>query len=152
MGDNDLAAQDTGELRPAAAYPEVGLLIDDEWIHDSPACHQAQDPSDESVLGPVPGATSEDFDRVLAAAARGFDAWRKVPPLGRTALLRRTATLLRERVDPIATVITLEQGKPLPDARNEVMRAATFLDWDAEQLQRSYGRGFRPRIRSARSW
>lgn len=140
MGDSDLAAGDTGEPRPATAYPKVGLLIDGEWIHDRTACHEVCNPSDESILGPVPGATSEDFDRVLAAAARGFEVWRKVPPLERAALLRRAAALLRERVEPIATVITLEQGKPLPDARNEIARGATFLEWDAAQLQRSYGR------------
>jgi acyl-CoA reductase-like NAD-dependent aldehyde dehydrogenase len=58
----------------------------------------------------------------------------------RAVVMRRTAAILRERIEQVAPVITLEQGKPLPDARNEVLRAASFLDWDAEQLQRSYWR------------
>jgi len=122
------------------SYPRVGLLIDGEWIYDRPACFQVINPSDESELGPVPEAAPEDYDRVLASAERGFDVWRKAPPLERAAVLQRTAALVRERVEEIATTITLEQGKPLYEARGEVLRAATFLDWDSAQLQRAYGR------------
>lgn len=123
-----------------AAYPQVGLLIDNEWIHDRAPCHQVQNPSNEQILGPVPGATAADYDRVLAAAQRGFEIWRKVAPQKRSEMLRRAAANLRDRVDQIAPVITLEHGKSLTDSRNEVARAASFLEWDAEQLLRSYGR------------
>ncbi len=122
------------------SYPAVGLLIDGEWIYDRPACAHVINPSDERVLGPVPGATDGDYERVLAAAQRGFDLWRKVPPLERAAVLQRAAALVRERIELIATTITLEQGKPIHEARGEVLRAATFLDWDSAQLQRTYGR------------
>ncbi|PRX10777.1 UNVERIFIED_ORG: succinate-semialdehyde dehydrogenase/glutarate-semialdehyde dehydrogenase [Martelella mediterranea] len=121
-------------------YPEVALLIDDEWIADRPACHHVQNPDDETILGPVPGATDEDFDRALAAAQRGFDVWRKVSPQKRADLLHRVAAIMRERADEIAPAITLEHGKPLADARAEVVRSSSFLDWDAEQLLRNYGR------------
>ncbi|WP_438452204.1 aldehyde dehydrogenase family protein, partial [Listeria monocytogenes] len=60
-------------------------------------------------------------------------------PDERAALLLRVAGLLRVRVDAIGSIITLEQGKPVADARAEVERARTFLEWDAAQLHRSYG-------------
>jgi succinate-semialdehyde dehydrogenase/glutarate-semialdehyde dehydrogenase len=121
-------------------YPKIGLLIDGEWIYDRAACFEVINPSDEGCLGHVPGATANDLDRALDAARRGFEIWRKLPPAKRSELLHRTAALMRERVESIAPVITLEQGKPLQDARNEINRSASFLDWDAEQLLRSYGR------------
>lgn len=138
----------TTELAPAStaaqdarkAYPRVGLLIDGEWIYDRPKLQDIINPSDESVLGPVPCATADDLDRALTAAGRGFEVWRKTPLAERSALLHRVAALMRERIEEFATVITLEQGKPLADARGEVLRSASFLDWDAEQILRRYGR------------
>ncbi|MBN9889311.1 NAD-dependent succinate-semialdehyde dehydrogenase [Salipiger abyssi] len=121
-------------------YPKVGMLIDGEWIYDRAPCHQVQNPADDQILGPVPGATDADFDRALAAAQRGFEIWRKVPPQERSELLKRVAVLMRERAKDIAPAITLEHGKPLADAEAEVSRSSSFLDWDAEQLLRTYGR------------
>lgn len=127
-------------LEAQKSYPKVGLLIDGEWIYDSPDFQPIVNPSNEAVLGHLPRATAADLDRALAAAERGFDVWRNVAPADRAALLHRTAVILRERTEEIATVITLEQGKPLADSRGEVFRAASFLDWDAEQILRRYGR------------
>ena len=120
-------------------YPRIGLHIDGEWIYDRAVCHAVENPSDESVLGPVPRATREDLERALSAAHRAFGIWRDTAPDERAALLLRVADLLRERVDAIASIITLEQGKPIADARAEVERAHTFLEWDAAQLLRAYG-------------
>lgn len=121
-------------------YPRLGLLIDGEWIYDRPAIAEVTNPSDDSVLGPLPCASAEDLDKALAAAERAFHSWKRTDPEFRAALLRRTAAIMKERIEQIATVITLEQGKPLLDARNEVLRAASFLEWDAEQLKRSRSR------------
>ena len=121
------------------AYPRIGLYIDGDWIYDRAACHAVENPGDESVLGPVPRATREDLERASGAAYRAFRTWRDTAPDERAALLLRVAGLLRERVDAIASIITLEQGKPVADARAEVERARTFLEWDAAQLHRSYG-------------
>lgn len=124
----------------ARVYPKVGLLLDGDWVYDRQPCHRVINPSTEEALGPVPGASAADLDRALEAAQRGFDVWRKESPARRSELLHRTAALLRSRVEQIAPVITLEQGKPLADSRAEVLRAASFLDWDAEALLRMYGR------------
>lgn len=137
MSNVDVKAEKKSDAR---TYPNVGLLIDGEWIYDRPAWSQVVNPSDETVLGPVPTASAGDLDRALKAAQRGFEVWRKMAPAKRSELLHRTAALMRERLESIAPVITLEQGKPLTDSKNEILRSSTFLDWDAEQLLRSYGR------------
>ncbi|OAN75946.1 NAD-dependent succinate-semialdehyde dehydrogenase [Sulfitobacter sp. EhC04] len=122
------------------AYPKIGLLIDNQWITDRNAYCEIENPSDESILGIVPEATAKDLDNALAAAARGFETWSATPPVERSQLLKRAATILRERKTQISAVFTLEQGRPLHETIAEVERSATFLDWDAEQLLRAYGR------------
>jgi succinate-semialdehyde dehydrogenase / glutarate-semialdehyde dehydrogenase len=139
---SEVGLKEAGQATESAqhAYPRIGMLIGGDWIYDRPAHQQVVNPSNEAVLGPVPRATSEDLDRALAAAAVGFEVWRKVAPTERSALLHKVADIVRSRTDLIAPAITLEQGKPLADARAEVHRAASFLDWDAEQILRRYGR------------
>lgn len=131
---------DVARLDTIPSYPQVGLLIDGEWRYDRPACGEVRNPADESVLAKVPGATDADLDNALAAAQRAFAEWRRVPPLERAAILLRAAELMRERADEIGAVIMLEHGKTFADGRNEVVRSTGFLEWDAAQLQRLYGR------------
>ena len=85
-------------------------------------------------------ATAADLDEALAAAARGWPAWQAKTPDERGALMHRAAQLIRERVDHIATLLTLEQGKPIAQARGEVLSAAGLFDYFAEQGKRIEGR------------
>jgi succinate-semialdehyde dehydrogenase / glutarate-semialdehyde dehydrogenase len=122
-------------------YPDVLLLIDGEWK----AGHAGRtidviNPATEETIGRVARAEIADLDLALAAAKKGFAAWRRVSAFDRAAILHRAATLLRERIDHIATLMTLEQGKPLAEARIEIEVAADTLDWFAEEAPRTYGR------------
>ncbi|RUX48996.1 NAD-dependent succinate-semialdehyde dehydrogenase [Mesorhizobium sp. M4A.F.Ca.ET.050.02.1.1] len=121
-------------------YPRIGLLIDGEWIYDRPPVCEVENPSDESILGPVPKATAQDLQNALNSSARGFEIWRKTPPSERAAIMRRAAALVRKRAAEIAPIFTLEQGKTLSESLAEIERSATFLDWDAEEIGRLYGR------------
>jgi succinate-semialdehyde dehydrogenase/glutarate-semialdehyde dehydrogenase len=123
-----------------ATYPPIGLFIDGRWIHDRDAWSDVRNPSDESLLGHVPRATSADLESALAAADRGFRLWRDTAPRERVRVLHRAIALMRERADAIARIITLEHGKPLTQARAEVERAASFFDWDTGEALRHYGR------------
>ncbi|MDH7797055.1 MULTISPECIES: NAD-dependent succinate-semialdehyde dehydrogenase [unclassified Beijerinckia] len=122
-----------------STYPRIGLYIDGQWIYDRHSCVEVVNPSNEAPLGTVPGATPEDLSNALSAAERGFRIWRDTPALQRSQIMLRASALVRERADAIARILTLEQGKPLTDARNEVARAAAFLEWDAAEAQRIYG-------------
>jgi succinate-semialdehyde dehydrogenase / glutarate-semialdehyde dehydrogenase len=125
----------------AVGYPDLALYIDGEWTAGSGDRREPViDPATGQVLGEVPLAEKEDLDRALRAAARGWRVWRDTPVLRRSAILHRAADLLRERADEIGRAMTLEQGKPLPEASGEVQRVATLLDWDAEEGRRAYGR------------
>mgnify|MGYP000488177894 CR=1 FL=1 len=81
-----------------------------------------------------------DLDRALAAAQKGFEAWRDVPAIERGRIMRRAAGLMRERADGIAAALTQENGKPLAEAKIETMAAADIIEWFADEGMRVYGR------------
>ncbi|QKD00291.1 NAD-dependent succinate-semialdehyde dehydrogenase [Mesorhizobium loti] len=122
-------------------YPDVHLHIDGSW---RPAragrTLPIVNPATEAELGSLAHAGIDDLDEALAAAAKGFETWRRVSPFDRSKLMRRAANLLRERNEHIATLMTLEQGKPVAESRMEAFAAADIIDWFAEEARRSYGR------------
>ena len=119
-------------------YPELELYIDGRWKR---ADGQAVlNPADETVLGTVPSATIADLDDAIAAAERGFKVWRKTSPAKRTQIILKAASLIRERVNEMAVAMTLEQGKPIEQARLEILRGCDIIEWDATEGLRMYGR------------
>ena len=97
-------------------------------------------PADESVVAEVAYGGRSDAERAIEAAARAFPAWRATSVYDRAKVLKKTADLMRERVDTIATTLTSEQGKPMAEARGEVLHAADTFEWFAEEGKRAYGR------------
>jgi succinate-semialdehyde dehydrogenase/glutarate-semialdehyde dehydrogenase len=92
------------------------------------------------VNGTLAHAGIPDLDRALAAAEKGFAQWKKVPAFDRSKLLRKAADNLRARAGDIARLMTLEQGKPLAEAKIEAIAGADVIDWFAEEARRVYGR------------
>ena len=97
-------------------------------------------PATDERIGTVAQAEVEDLDEALAAAERGFRVWRATSAFARCGILRRAADLLRERAERVATIMTAEQGKPIAEARIEILTSADLIDWFAEEGRRSYGR------------
>src|SRR5205807_10212749 len=97
-------------------------------------------PATGDAIGSVPHAETSDLDRALAAAAKGFAAWRKVSAFERYKLMRKAADILRGRADESATAMTMEQGKPIFEAKMETLAGADIIDWFAEEGRRAYGR------------
>jgi succinate-semialdehyde dehydrogenase / glutarate-semialdehyde dehydrogenase len=122
-------------------YPNVSLFIDGAWTAASAGrTIPVVNPATGDVLATLAHAERGDLDRALEAAEKGFRIWRKVSAFDRSKVMRRAADLLRERADTIARLLTLEQGKPLPEAKGEVLAAADVIDWFAEEARRAYGR------------
>ncbi|MBO4221112.1 NAD-dependent succinate-semialdehyde dehydrogenase [Bradyrhizobium neotropicale] len=121
-----------------ANYPEIQLYIDGRWKHASG--QPIINPADETTLGTVPTATRTDLDDALEAAESGFAIWRKTAPLKRAQIILKAAALIRDRVDEMAVAMTLEQGKPIEQARLEILRGCEIIEWDATEGQRLYGR------------
>lgn len=120
-------------------YPELQLYIGGAWRKTAEG-QRVLNPADESVIGSVPVATRSALDAALSAAADGFRIWSKTSPATRANIMLKAAALMRERVEEIAYSITLEHGKPIAQARAEVIRGCEFFEWDAAEGQRTYGR------------
>ena len=122
-----------------STYPDLHLYINGEWrktASDLPVLN----PATEEELGRLPHAQQGDLDDALESAAAGFKVWSHTPPVDRANILYKAAALMRERQEEIATAITAEHGKPLDQARMEVIRGCEFFEWDAGEATRTYGR------------
>ena len=122
-------------------YPHIQLFIDGHW-RDGAAARSLPvvNPATGAVMGQVACAETADLEEVAAAAVRGFAVWRQTSAFERYKIMRRAAQLLRDRVERVASLMTLEQGKPLAEARMEVLAGADTIDWFAEEGRRAYGR------------
>lgn len=122
-------------------YSDVSLFIDGSW---GPAAAgrtiDVVNPATGDKIGTVPHAAISDLDRALEAADKGFKTWRKISAYDRSKVMRKAADILRERAEKIATLMTMEQGKPVGEANMEVLAGADVIDWFAEEARRAYGR------------
>lgn len=97
------------------------------------------DPASEKHIGSCPEFSKEDTDKAIKAAADALPSFRKTTGRERSRMLRKWYQLMMDNSDDLATLITLENGKPIADAKGEVTYAASFLEWFSEEAPRSYG-------------
>ena len=120
---------------------ELKLFINGSWrTGEGRDEHAVLNPATGAAIADLPLASEADLDEALAASAKGFAEWRATDVEARGAILRKAASLIRERTEAIATLLTLEQGKPLVEARGEVASSAALFDYYAEEAKRAYGR------------
>ncbi len=113
-------------------YEKLGNFIDGEWRTANEIGQDVLNPANESVLAFLPHATEKDLDDALESAQKGFKIWRDTPVQKRASILNKTADLIEERANQISHVITLEQGKPLREAKGEILRTIETFRWNAE--------------------
>jgi succinate-semialdehyde dehydrogenase/glutarate-semialdehyde dehydrogenase len=135
------AAFRMNEWSNSMAYLDTQLFIDGIWQDAADRrTLPVENPATGLEIGRVAHASRADLDRALDAVDRGFKVWRDYTPAQRSKIMRKAAALLRDRADNIALLLTQEQGKPLPEAKGEVMAAADMIEWFAEEGFRVYGR------------
>lgn len=122
-------------------YGPLHLFLAGEWVPaDTRDTAPVINPADGTVLGRVPLATAADLDRALRTADAVAGTWAKTFPNERAAILRKAGELIRQRAAEIARRLTLEEGKPLGEATDEVLRAGEYFEWFAEEARRIGGR------------
>ncbi|NYE24860.1 NAD-dependent succinate-semialdehyde dehydrogenase [Pigmentiphaga litoralis] len=132
-------------------YPSLTFTLDGTPIGaESRTTQPVINPATGALVGSLPCATTEDVDAALQSSQRALPGWRRMSPLDRSAILRRAATLTRDRAPDIARGITLDEGKPLAEALGEVMSCAEQFEWHAEEGRRIYGRVVPPRLPEVR--
>jgi succinate-semialdehyde dehydrogenase/glutarate-semialdehyde dehydrogenase len=120
---------------------KLELLIDGVWRQGSTGVTEdVINPATEEVIGILPHASAEDMDEALNAAEKAFIEWRNTSAWKRGDILKEAAKILRDRADHVAELLTLEQGKTLPESKGEVIRSVETIEWFAEEGKRAYGR------------
>jgi succinate-semialdehyde dehydrogenase/glutarate-semialdehyde dehydrogenase len=122
-------------------YPNTQLFLNGEWRDSlSKETLEIINPATEEIIGKLAHARKDDLDIALNAADTAFKDWKNVSAYDRSKILRKAAEIIRSKVDLIAGLMTLEQGKPLAEAKGETLGAADSIDWYAEEGRRAYGR------------
>ncbi len=122
-------------------YPRTQLFINGHWREGATQrALPVYNPATGHPIGEVACAEAPDLQEVAEAVANGFQVWRRISAFERYKIMRKAATLLRDRIELIAQLMTQEQGKPLAEARMEINAGADTIDWFAEEGRRAYGR------------
>jgi len=135
-------------------YPSLHMIIDGEKVSGGGRrTFDVVNPVTGETIGALPLAEAADLDRALETAQRGFKIWRKSTPQERANVLQGAARLMLERADDLARIATMEEGKPYPEAKMELMMNVGLFNFYAGEVFRIYGRelvradGFRSTIR-----
>jgi succinate-semialdehyde dehydrogenase / glutarate-semialdehyde dehydrogenase len=126
-------------LKQMTLFKNKGF-IDGQWVGaDSGATFKITNPATSEVIVDVADMGRAETVRAIAAAKKALPAWRKKTAKERSGLLRKWFELLLANADDIALLMTSEQGKPLAEAKGEVVYGASFVEWFAEEGKRTYG-------------
>lgn len=106
---------------------------------DNESTLEVKNPATGEVIGKVPRMGATETRRAIEAANHAWPAWRAKTARQRAAILRAWHDLMLENADDLALILTTEQGKPLAEAKGEILYAASFLEWFAEEAKRVYG-------------
>jgi succinate-semialdehyde dehydrogenase / glutarate-semialdehyde dehydrogenase len=120
---------------------DLRLFINGSWRSgEGRDAQPVLNPATGAAMADLPLASEADLQEALVTSQAGFDIWRNTDVEARGAILHKVASLIRERTESIATILTMEQGKPIGEARGELAGAASMFDYFAEEAKRAYGR------------
>ncbi|MEQ1518969.1 MAG: NAD-dependent succinate-semialdehyde dehydrogenase, partial [Usitatibacteraceae bacterium] len=114
--------------------------INGEWVDaDSGMRFDVDNPADGTIVGSAPDCGATETRRAIDAANAALPGWRALTAKQRSGLLRKWFDLMLLNADDLAAILTTEQGKPLAEAKGEVLYGASFIEWFAEEGKRIYG-------------
>ena len=129
----------TMPLQDPALFRQA-CYVNGAWVPArSGATIDVDNPATGAVIGSVPRLSALETREAIDAASRALPGWREKAAKERSAVLRRWFDLMMRHQEDLARLMTIEQGKPLSESRGEVVYAASFLEWFAEEAKRVYG-------------
>jgi succinate-semialdehyde dehydrogenase / glutarate-semialdehyde dehydrogenase len=127
------------KLNDGALLREL-CFIDGDWsAADNGATLEVTNPASGQKLGSIPNLGAAETRRAIAAASAALPAWKARTAKERSVILRRWFELMIEHQEDLAALMTAEQGKPLAESKTEIVYAASFIEWFAEEAKRLYG-------------
>src|SRR5579862_7371092 len=128
---------------PALKDPKLfrdNAYVDGAWVEaDAHARFEVRNPADGSLIATVPNMGVAETRRAIAAAEAALPAWRALTAKERSKIVRKWYDLIVANADDLALLLTTEQGKPLAEAKGEILYGASFVEWFAEEAKRVYG-------------
>ena len=122
------------------SFAHETLMINGEWMAAKDGKTLGViNPATEEAIATVAAGGRDECERAIEAAHQALPGWMKMNAWDRAAILKKVADLLRERHEEIGKILTLEQGKPLAEAKGEVLHSAAEFEWFAEEGKRAYG-------------
>jgi len=120
--------------------PNTQMYIDGKWTDAiGGKRYGVINPATEEIITEVSAGGTADCVKAIDAAANAMTSWMRLTAYDRAKVLKKTGDLMRERADAIARTLTMEQGKPLLEAKGEVLHSADTFEWFAEEGKRAYG-------------
>ena len=127
-------------LKKSSAFLREANFINGEWVQaDSGKVIEVTNPATGETIGSVPRSGGAETLRAIEAAEDAFHAWKKTSALHRSQMLRKLHDAIMDNQDELAELLTMEQGKPLAEAKGEVGMSAAYVLWYAEEGRRVYG-------------
>lgn len=127
------------QLKDAKLFRQQAY-VDGAWVDaDNGQTIKVNNPATGEIIGSVPKMGAAETRRAIEAADKALPAWRALTAKERANKLRRWFDLMIENQDDLARLMTIEQGKPLAEAKGEIAYAASFLEWFGEEAKRIYG-------------
>jgi succinate-semialdehyde dehydrogenase/glutarate-semialdehyde dehydrogenase len=116
------------------------MYINGEWVEaENRKTYELKNPATKELIANISDGGTQETKKAIAAATDAFPIWARTPAKERGAILKRAETILLERIDEIAKLITMENGKPFIEAKDEVRFCSGYLSWFAEEGRRAYG-------------
>jgi succinate-semialdehyde dehydrogenase / glutarate-semialdehyde dehydrogenase len=144
---NDLAAL---PLKDPSLF-RTQSYVNGEWIDaDAGKRFDVDNPANGKIIASVPDCGAAETRRAIAAAEAALPAWRAMTAKARAAILRKWFELMLANADDLALILTTEQGKPLAEAKGEILYGASFIEWFAEEGKRIYGDVIPPHLSDKR--
>src|SRR4051812_39007349 len=114
--------------------------VDGQWVDgEGKATFEVKNPANGERVGTMPKVSRAQVAKTIDAANAAFPAWRAKTGKERAALLRKWFDLIVANADDRALIMTYEQGKPLSEAKGEIIYSASFIEWFGEEAKRVYG-------------
>lgn len=118
-------------------FHKTQCLIDGKWVGEGET--PITNPANDEQIARVPNLGADETNQAIAAAQKAFGTWSKTLAKERSAILRRWYDLMVANADELGALLTREQGKPLAEAKGEILYAASFIEYYAEEAKRIYG-------------
>ena len=115
------------------------LFIDGSWRQGEGGRIPVENPATGEVIGHIAAATPAEIDAAVAAARKAFKSWSRLPPVERSKALKRLGDAIAAEADGMARTMTMEQGKPLNEAKGEILKLAEACHFYAEEAVRIHG-------------